>query len=294
MRWPPIRPVPVGPFGIAAALVLSACGAQPAPAVKPTALSGIPTIDARAATAAPAPPPDLLTNANWAAVAADPLKFVGRGVTISGQVFNLEEDQSRVGLQMYTDPLHAAGNTVVVYPKQGFPPVVKGDQVEVEGKLVGTFSGKADSGQVLTLPKVEASSVRVLNRASASAVASASASASAAPPASARPSVSAAPPRPPPQPAPPPAPTATPRPVTAGIFRVAGTGASGLTVRAGPNATQARLGVVHDGDLLQVVAQAAPGWAQVTGSGFNGFVATPYLTGPLNVPNPQLAKLAPR
>ncbi len=298
MRCPPIRAVPVGPVSIAAALALSACGAQPAPAVKPTALSGIPTVDARAAAPAPAgaPPaspaiPGVLTNANWAGVAADPGKFVGSGVNITGQVFNVEEDQTRVGLQMYTDPLHAAGNTVVVYPKQGFPSVVKGDQVEVEGKLVGTFSGKADGGQLLTLPKVEASSLRVLNRASASA--SALASAPAAPPASEQPGVSAAPPPSAPKP-PPPAPTAAPRPVTAGIFRVAGTGAGGLTVRAGPNTGQARLGVVHDGDLLQVVSQAAPGWAQVTGSGFGGFVATQYLAGPLNLPNPQLARLAPR
>ena len=63
-------------------------------------------------------------------------------------------------------------------------------------------------------------------------------------------------------------------------------------MRSGPAVTQTKQGVIHDNDVVVVISQAAPGWAQVRGDGFTGFVSTEYLTGPIAAPSTQVfAKL---
>jgi hypothetical protein len=262
------------------AVLLGACGgAAPPPSSTPSAAPATPSPGAGSAGSQPTGP---ITNRTWLTVADNPGQYLGAPVDLTGQVINVEQDATRTGIQLWTDPLRAAGNTVVTFPRAGFPEIHVGDQVEVEGTLASVFTGKNDAGTVLNLPKVEASIVSVTARASATPAPAPAASAPAVP---ARPSPSSSAT---------PAPTAAPQPIGPGPFRVSGTGASGLSVREGPSAGARRLGFVHDGDVVQVVAQAAPGWAQIRGSGFSGYAAREYLSGPVQPANQTLGKLQPK
>ena len=266
-------------------LSLAACAGTAAPPVSspdlPTAVPPIPT-------AVPTVVPTVVfTNSNWGATAGDPARYTGSPVTLTGEIFNVETDDTRTAFQMWTDPLRGEGNTVVTYLKKGFPDVQKGDQVEVQGKLIGEFNGKNDSGETLKLPKVAADSVKLLNQAtpaptaSGAAAAAAAAAAATAVSGTATPSARASG-----------APTATPAQIVAGVYKVQGSEPTGLAVRRGPGLTQAKLGVVHDGGFVQVVGPSSPGWAEVKGDGFSGFVSRLYLTGP-TPDNPTLSKLTP-
>ena len=166
---------------VALLTLLAACGGSQAGASDVTTMAPVartsPTSASAAAFAAPiapgptaAPPaatpnPASLsfTNRNWGQVSQAPQSYVGASVHLSGQVFKVEQDASRIGVQIWTDPLHAQGNTVVVFPKAGFPAVGNGDQIQVDGSVMSVFAGKNDSGQV---PKVEATKVSILSHAS--------------------------------------------------------------------------------------------------------------------------------
>jgi uncharacterized protein YgiM (DUF1202 family) len=77
------------------------------------------------------------------------------------------------------------------------------------------------------------------------------------------------------------------------VYKVQGAEPTGLAVRGGPGINQTKLGVVHDGQMMEVVAPATPGWAQVKGDGFSGYVARQYLVGPV-AGETTLTKLAQR
>ena len=183
----------LGGGGALLALLLTGCGLQSStnPAALPTTSPAIPTVapgaagpNASASAAAGAAVVQTFTNQNWGLAVSNPSRYKGSTVTLTGQVFNVEQDASRVGIQIWTDPLRGQGNTIVVFPKQGSPDVHKDDQVEVQGTLDGTFSGKSDDGETLTLPRVQAASVKVVQHASPAPAAAASASAAAKPSAS--------------------------------------------------------------------------------------------------------------
>jgi hypothetical protein len=234
------------------------------------------------------------TNENWGQAVANPAKFKGSSVDITGQVINVEEDATRYGVQIWTDPLRGEGNTVVVFPKQGFPTVHKSDSIEVQGTLDNVFNGKNDSGQTLTLPHVTATAVKIVKAAPSGSTGSPSASPVPAAPASARPSASAAPAGPPSASASSAASaSASPAPSVAGSpYRVAGSGAIGLAVRSGPSTAQTKLGVVHDGEIVSVVSQSA-GWGKVQGDGFSGYSSMSYLVAAPTASGQPLAKLSP-
>ena len=222
-------------------------------------------------------PASTLTNENWAVVMADPGGYIGAQVALTGRVFNREEDATRVGLQIWTDSADADGNTIVIFPKKGFPIVRIGDEIEVRGMLEGVFTGETEAGTHLDLPQVRAATIRVLSfdtptrgpKLSGTASGTERLPTSASLPAS--PTVRSVAPRP---------------------YRVAGVGRAGLSVRSGIGANQPRIGVVHEGQLV-VVISLGEGWAQVRGDGFTGYVAAVYLAGPLPSAGGPLAKLAP-
>jgi len=147
------------PTSAAAPAAVEVLSAAPAASAAPIAPG--PTAAPPAAT--PNPATLSFTNQNWGQVSQAPQNYVGASVHLSGQVFNVEQDASRIGVQIWTDPLHAQGNTVVVFPKAGFPAVGNGDQIQVDGSVMSVFAGKNDSGQV---PKVEATKVSILSHAS--------------------------------------------------------------------------------------------------------------------------------
>ncbi len=274
-------------LGCAAAAVLvaaAACGGKPGANAVPTLAPGpIPVVtaadggapNASAGSAAAPAAAGPFTNQNWGVVTADPARYIGAAVSLSGQVFNVEQDATRQAVQMWTDPLHAQGNTVVVFPKDGFPVVKQNDEVNVAGTLESEFVGRSDSGEVLRLPRVLASSVSVTKAAAANA----SAGASARPLSSvAGASVSA---------------SGSPAAVlAAGIYRVANAGPNGLNIRRGANVNQVKIGVVHDGELVRVTGSGGQGWSQIAGDGFSGYAFNEYLTGPVQTSNPTLAKLS--
>src|SRR5262249_34658256 len=149
-------------------------------------------------------------------------------------------------------------NTVVVFPKAGFPSVKKDDQISVVGTVDGVFAGRTDAGQTLNLPRVLATRIEILPRAGASPAGSASASAAASSSAAAKPSASASASASASSSA---SPSASAQGnVRAGTYRVTGAGANGLSVRtsAGITATN-KIGVVHDNELVTVTREAAPG-----------------------------------
>ncbi len=250
---------------------------------------------AAAAGAPVRPAAPRFTNDNWSAVLAAPSANRGASVSISGRVFNLEQDAARDAVQIWTDPAHQSGNTVVVFARASAPAVKLNDVVQAEGTLDGELVAKDAAGQTVHLPRVQASRVSLVqagasaqgpaSAASASAQGSASASPASVAAASAQGSASAA--------AASVAASARPPAGPSGIYRVAGSGPGGLAVRGLPGTTQPKLGVVHDGDLLNVVGPApgAPGWVQVLGAGFSGFVSLDYLTGPVASAGAPLASL---
>ncbi|MBV8086551.1 MAG: SH3 domain-containing protein [Chloroflexi bacterium] len=306
-------------FGLAgtlAGMLLASCGGSAGPSSNPTSNgASASAVAAALASVVPAIPtivpsssansqPQQLnfTNQNWGQAVLNPARFKGSTVDITGQVINVEEDATRYGIQIWTDPLRGEGNTVVVFPKQGFPTVHKSDSVEVQGTLDEVFTGKNDSGQSLTLPHVTASAVKIVkaapisgtgsspspsaaapaSSAGASPVSSPSSSPAAAPSASSSANTSAAA-----------SAGASPTASAAGTpYRVAGSGAIGLAVRSGPSTAQTKLGVVHDGEIIDVVSQSA-GWAKVQGDGFSGYSSMAYLVAAPTAASQPLAKLSP-
>jgi hypothetical protein len=195
-------------------------------------------------------------------------------------------------VQLWTDPVRQTGNTVVIFLKSGAPKLKKDDLVRVDGQLDGEFVGKSDNGEVLHLPRVKATSVTLASATggnpSPGAGAAASPSASASPNSAVAAATAVSTPRP--------APTATrtPGPLANGTYRVSGSGGAGLNVRAGASASQPKAGVVHDGELVLVIASPAgsPGWVQIAGDGFSGYVSSSFLSGPIQAGSSSLAKLS--
>ncbi|MDE3075737.1 MAG: SH3 domain-containing protein [Chloroflexota bacterium] len=261
----------------AAMLALASCGGgQAAGSAASSGSASLPASSSQSAfptpsapppvAAKPPPPPDKFTNQNWGravfeATRSDLSQFKGIPVELTGQVFNVEQDASRVGVQMWVYPERADGNTVVVFAKAGAPAVNKGDTIKVIGTVNGELVRKNDQGQTLHLPRVAATSVSVQGKAASAAAAPSSAVASA---------------------------------TVAGpaLYSVSGAPASGVNVRAAPSLTAARKGLLHNGDVVRVTAQPAKGWDEVQGTGFSGFVSSAYLTAS-KATNPQLAKLSP-
>jgi hypothetical protein len=271
------------PLALLSCLSLAACGQSSAAGATPTPAS-IPVVTPPGSIA-PAPAPAAsaaggprFTNDNWSAVEAAPGANRGAPVSITGRVFNLEQDQSREAVQLWTDPARQTGNTVVVFPKSGAPPLKKDDMVKVVGELDGEFVGKTDSGEVLHLPRVQATSITLLGPNGAAPTPTATGVVAGAT------VIKTLPPSPSPV-----------RPLPPGIYRVTGTEPTGLNIRVGPALNQPKLGVLHDGALVQVIS-SPPGsnYVQVSGSGFNGYAARAYLTGPLQVGKPALGKLSPK
>lgn len=201
-------------------------------------------------------------------------------MALTGKVFNIEQDQAREAVQVWADPARQTGNTVVIFMKDGAPSIKKDDMVHAEGELDGEFTGKSDSGEVLHLPRVQATSISILGLNGASASASPSGTVAGATTSSAAVTAS---------------PTTAPGTLAKGIYRVANADPNGLNIRVGPALNQAKIGVVHDGGLIEVLSSTrGSAYVPVAGDGFTGYAALIYLKGPVDLPNPTLAKLTPK
>lgn len=71
---------------------------------------------------------------------------------------------------------------------------------------------------------------------------------------------------------------------------VAGTQGQGLVVRDAPNGR--KLGLIPEGGQVQVTQRTTAEWWRVHGNGFDGYVASTYLSGPLETAAPAFAKLS--
>ncbi len=268
-------PAPASP-AVSAAAASSSVSARPSGSSFPTPAAPAPV------ASTPAAAPTKFTTDNWGQLAfeatrSDLSQYKGVAAEVSGQVFNVESDATRVAVQMYVYPLRGEGNTVVVFTKAGNPAVAKGDTIQVVGTLDGELVRKTDQGQTLYLPRVAATSVTIPSKASANASAGPSRAASTSASASAAASAAAA--------------SGT---ANAGdFFAVTGTPATGLNVRTAPNTTAARKGMLHNNDVVKLVAAPSAGWVQIQGADFSGYVSFQFLAGPSKVSNPQLAKLSP-
>jgi SH3 domain-containing protein len=78
-------------------------------------------------------------------------------------------------------------------------------------------------------------------------------------------------------------------PVDSDIYVVAGTHGQGLTVRAAPNGR--KLGTVIEGGQLKVIERTSTDWWRVAGSGFEGYVSSAYVSGPVQASTPSLTRL---
>lgn len=78
-------------------------------------------------------------------------------------------------------------------------------------------------------------------------------------------------------------------PPAAAVYVVAGTHGQGLTVRAAPNGR--KVGTVVEGGQLKVIDRTTRDWWRVAGGGFEGYVASAYVAGPVQASAPSLARL---
>ncbi|HUZ76786.1 MAG TPA: hypothetical protein VMV93_04290 [Chloroflexota bacterium] len=120
--------------------------------------------------------PAKLTNDNWGmveyqATITNLSQFNGIPVDISGQIFNIEQDATRLGVQIWVYPTRGQGNTVVVFAKAGNPAVATGQTIQVTGTLDGELVRQTSQGQTLHLPRVAATRVQIRSQASPAAAA---------------------------------------------------------------------------------------------------------------------------
>jgi len=91
-----------------------------------------------------------------------------------------------------------------------------------------------------------------------------------------------------------PEPTATQTPALVAAYVVRNTGRVRLlNVRAAPSLAASRIGLIAEGEAVEVLRAAGAGWAEVQGADFQGYVASAYLHGPTAVPRHALAHLRP-
>ncbi len=155
---------------VAAALLFAACGgtadevgeptATPSPEVVATPTEKLPT-----PTPTPAPEPAVsFTNENWGLALADPDKYKGSPVTLTGRVFTEPEvDEDLLCFQMWTDPENSEGNTAACAAST-IASVASDDYVMIEGTLFDKFEGTNLFGGTLTVPMVLATSVEKTTR----------------------------------------------------------------------------------------------------------------------------------
>jgi len=112
-------------------------------------------------TPAPTPKPTL-TAGEMEQLYTDADAFIGRTVTITGQIFTSDERDSKgVYFQVWADPENAGKNTIIEY-KNTEATLQKYDYVKIEGKVVGTYEGENAFGVKITALQIEASSVEVV------------------------------------------------------------------------------------------------------------------------------------
>ncbi|HUZ76740.1 MAG TPA: SH3 domain-containing protein [Chloroflexota bacterium] len=262
-----------------ACLLLAACGGTAkAPArasVSPIAsASAFPTAVAPPPVAStPVAPPAKFTDDNWGlavfqATQSDLSQFKGIPVEISGQVFNVEQDATNVGAQMWVYPTQGEGNTVVVFPKAGNPSVSKGQTIQVIGTVDGVLVRPNSQGTSLRLPRVAATKVTIEGGGGAPATPAAAVSGGAT------------------------ASTAASASKAAAYYEVVGTPGPGLNIRTGPGVNYARKGILHNGSFIQVLAQPVRGWYRIQGANFSGYASAAYLRA-ASVASPKLAPLLP-
>ena len=93
----------------------------------------------------------------------DPKAFNGRKVTLYGKIFTSpEKDDKAVYFQMYADPDEFERNTVVGY-KDPSADLKNGDYVKITGTVSGKLEGTNLFGGELTVPKIVADSVEVVD-----------------------------------------------------------------------------------------------------------------------------------
>ncbi|MGH2364451.1 MAG: hypothetical protein ACRDHX_07345 [Chloroflexota bacterium] len=160
---PASRPATVPPsMGLAGATAPATVG----PGTQATAATALPEASLTSSPDAGAGRPAKLTNDNWGmveyqATITNLSQFTGIPVEISGQVFNIEQDATRLGVQIWVYPTRGQGNTVVVFAKAGNPAVTAGQTIQVTGTLDGELVRQTSQGQTLHLPRVAATQVLV-------------------------------------------------------------------------------------------------------------------------------------
>jgi hypothetical protein len=114
----------------------------------------------------PTPVPMNFTMENWAQVIANPEKYKGAHVSITGRVFtDTEVDNNVFCFQMWTDPEDSEGNTgVCTETDEG---VAKDDYLRIEGELYGKVEGTNAFGASLTIPLVLAAELDKISRSEA-------------------------------------------------------------------------------------------------------------------------------
>lgn len=146
------------------------------PATHAAGTSGLPQASFTPPPSAAAVRPAKLTNDNWGmveyqATITNLSQFNGIPVDISGQIFNIEQDATRLGVQIWVYPTRGQGNTVVVFAKAGNPAVATGQTIQVTGTLDGELVRQTSQGQTLHLPRVAATRVQIRSQASPAAAA---------------------------------------------------------------------------------------------------------------------------
>ncbi len=116
-----------------------------------------------ASTPTPAPTPKpTLSSDEMEQLYTDADSFVGRTVTIWGQIFTgIERDSKGVYFQIWADPKNAEKNTIIEY-KNAEAELEKYDYVKIEGKVVGTYKGENAFGVKITALQIEANTVETV------------------------------------------------------------------------------------------------------------------------------------
>ena len=117
--------------------------ATPQPSLEPTPLPDYRRIDVRD-------------------IAKDPNAYKGRGLTLTGEVFNIQQQDGRTILQMHVSgPVAGSTEAIVVAINIALPNVYEGTHIEVQGVGAGTLDMTNAFGATVTQPLIHADHVTV-------------------------------------------------------------------------------------------------------------------------------------